>query len=368
MTARGWCPSLHEPMATGDGLLVRVKPPGGVLTGAAARLLAAEAERHGNGVLELTSRASLQVRGLSDESVGRFARAMVAAGLASADRAAERRRSVIATPLAGVDPAADAATAAITAELERALEAEHFELPAKFGFLVDGGGVLPASGAADVRVRLFAGHAEIGCGGEEVAIVGKQAVVAAALLLARAAGGRRMRDCVAAEMFAAAGLRTQRGSKARESGTAIGAIGGVAFGAGLRFGSTTAAVWAGLADLAERHGDGTLRLTASRAVLLAGARDSEALRGALAALGLITDPDDPLLRVAACPGRPACAAATVVTRDFGALLRPPVGCTIHVSGCEKGCAHPGPAWLTLVGQGGRFEVVRDGRAAEVLAR
>ena len=29
---RGWCPSLYAPMASGDGLLVRVKPPGARLT------------------------------------------------------------------------------------------------------------------------------------------------------------------------------------------------------------------------------------------------------------------------------------------------------------------------------------------------
>ena len=38
---RGWCPSLYDPMATGDGLLVRVKPPGARLSAAAARALAA---------------------------------------------------------------------------------------------------------------------------------------------------------------------------------------------------------------------------------------------------------------------------------------------------------------------------------------
>ncbi len=35
-----------------------------------------------------------------------------------------------------------------------------------------------------------------------------------------------------------------------------------------------------------------------------------------------------------------------------------------MSGCAKGCGHPGPAPLTLVGRGGGYDVVRDGRASD----
>ena len=68
-------------MTSGDGLLVRVKPPGAVLPAAAARVLAHAAAQDGNGTIELTNRASLQVRGLSPETVPRFVAAMVAAAL-----------------------------------------------------------------------------------------------------------------------------------------------------------------------------------------------------------------------------------------------------------------------------------------------
>src|SRR3712207_8609164 len=52
---------------------------------------------------------------------------------------------------------------------------------------------------------------------------------------------------------------------------------------------------------------------------------------------------------------PACAGASTPTRDDAGGLaeaaRPLVaaGGTLHVSGCAKGCAHPRPAALTLVG-------------------
>jgi len=40
----------------------------------------------------------------------------------------------------------------------------------------------------------------------------------------------------------------------------------------------------------------------------------------------------------------------------------PDGAVLHVSGCAKGCAHPGVAPLTLTAQADGFDLVRRGRA------
>ena len=375
---RGWCPSLFEPMATGDGLLVRVKPPGGVLAADAARLVADAAARHGNGAIELTGRASLQCRGFTTRSAAAFADAIVQAGLASADRAAERRRSVIAAPLAGGDPAG-----VVIAALETALERDTTleRLPAKFGFLVDGGALGLADVQADINLRVVGERCKVSLdGGAEVARIATAEAAPAALRLAHAflalAGEeRRMRALVGAmgeaAIFAAAGLARSPASP-RLSGrpTSIGWIEAGAFGVGVPFGSASGPVLAALADLAERFGDGALRLTPWRAVILAGVARSDiaTLRAALEPLDLIVDPEDPRLRVSACPGQPGCAAATVATRALAAALRPKRGVSVHVSGCEKGCAHPGPAAITLVGREGAFDLVRRGRAGDAPVR
>ena len=39
------------------------------------------------------------------------------------------------------------------------------------------------------------------------------------------------------------------------------------------------------------------------------------------------------------------------------------GAALHVSGCSKGCAHRLPCAVTLVGNNGRYDIVRDGTAA-----
>jgi precorrin-3B synthase len=78
--------------------------------------------------------------------------------------------------------------------------------------------------------------------------------------------------------------------------------------------------------------------------------------------GLILTPDDPRLAVTACTGAPGCPQATVETRALAAALAPRLrsGTRLHVSGCAKGCAHPGPADLTLVGRDGAFDLVVGG--------
>ncbi|MEL6769063.1 MAG: hypothetical protein AAFP17_17930, partial [Pseudomonadota bacterium] len=59
---RGWCPSAERPMLSGDGLIVRLRPPLGRIEAGAFLALCTTAERYGNGILEVTSRASLQLR------------------------------------------------------------------------------------------------------------------------------------------------------------------------------------------------------------------------------------------------------------------------------------------------------------------
>jgi precorrin-3B synthase len=121
---------------------------------------------------------------------------------------------------------------------------------------------------------------------------------------------------------------------------------------GFAFGQMTADTLAALAPL------GPLRVTPWRMVLI------EAL-GTLPDLpGLILRADDPLRRVEACSGAPACLQALAPVRDLATRLAPdvPMGKRLHVSGCAKGCAHPGRADLTLVATGQGFDLIRGGHA------
>ncbi|WP_238538213.1 hypothetical protein [Oceaniovalibus guishaninsula] len=133
-------------------------------------------------------------------------------------------------------------------------------------------------------------------------------------------------------------------------------------GVGAAFGTFTAAQLRAVADAAGRDG---VRVTPFRLLYLPGT-DAAMPR----CDDLLTDPHDPLLRVRACIGAPVCPQARAVTREAARAIAPLLadGMTAHVSGCAKGCAHPGPADLTLVGRAGAFDVVADGAAWDVPQR
>ncbi|MEM6579561.1 MAG: cobalamin biosynthesis protein CobG, partial [Pseudomonadota bacterium] len=89
---------------------------------------------------------------------------------------------------------------------------------------------------------------------------------------------------------------------------------------------------------------------------------------AAALSAFVTDISDPLLNIAACPGAPSCASATVDTRALAEEIAEAGAGPVHISGCQKGCAHRDPVALTLVGRESAFDLVRHGRASDTPLR
>jgi precorrin-3B synthase len=91
---------------------------------------------------------------------------------------------------------------------------------------------------------------------------------------------------------------------------------------------------------------------------------------AAAELGFLTRADDPRRHVIACAGAPLCASANIAARaiapDIAAAAAPYLsdGLVIHISGCTKGCAHPGAAPLTVVGTPGDCALIANGSARD----
>ena len=92
---KGWCPSAHHPMMSGDGLLVRVKPRMGRLSAAKVLALCDLAGRFGNGAIDLTSRANLQIRGVAETDHPALLAGLIEAGLVDGDADREGRNTVV---------------------------------------------------------------------------------------------------------------------------------------------------------------------------------------------------------------------------------------------------------------------------------
>src|SRR5262249_37653317 len=99
-------------MATGDGLLVRLTPTGTTMSCKAFAAWCTAARKCGNGVMEITWRGSIQIRGLTEVSVKRFA-----AAVAGIDVAFCEGPPVLGDPLAGLDPQEAVDAGAIAADL-----------------------------------------------------------------------------------------------------------------------------------------------------------------------------------------------------------------------------------------------------------
>jgi precorrin-3B synthase len=144
----------------------------------------------------------------------------------------------------------------------------------------------------------------------------------------------------------------------------------VGIGIGLAFGHTDADALDGLIEAAKRAGASGLRTAPGRALLVIGLADttSTGLVADADGLGFITRRDDPRRYVVACAGAPICAAAEIPARALGPLISSAAAClldgslTVHVSGCPKGCAHPGTSALTIVGRQDGCGLVVDGSA------
>ncbi|MGW5956994.1 precorrin-3B synthase [Methylorubrum thiocyanatum] len=386
---RGWCPSLARPMPTGDGLLARIHPPLGHLTPTQMRAVAEGARRHGNGHIDVTARGNLQIRGVSDASAPLLACALAEAGLSDSRDDGGPQRLTLTDPLAGLDPAERIDVPALARAVEAAGRAVP-GLPPKTLVAIDGGGA-HGLGTVEADFFLFAeepGRIAFGLAGESGPLrcgTLPERRAAGVLGLALAAfveiGGRRMRDLdprQRAVVAAVAGFFPFEPTPLAPAPAP--AAPGLVFLSGERaalliqapFGRCTADRLERVAALAGPDG---VRLSAERGfALVAPASRTAALQAELAAAGFIVTPDDPRRRVAACPGAPACRSGTTPVPDHAArlaqALAPLAGrglsapiaaaVTVHVSGCAKGCAHPGPADLTLVGRDGAYDVVLGG--------
>ncbi|HEX9505464.1 MAG TPA: precorrin-3B synthase [Acidimicrobiia bacterium] len=391
---RGECPSVHAPFVELDGALLRVRLPGGAVSVAAARTIADVVAAVGGGPIELTNRANLQLRGIPLESVAIVREELVAAGVTDRDPEADGRRNVLTSPTAGVDPGELADTGALVAAVADRLTAPAAAgLSAKFGVLVDGGGEVHVRGRAHdlavgaVRGRDGAVRYEVCLAGalplthapdELVWLVDPPSVLdvvdAAIAMCARFGRARDLLDTVGPDRVwtdlsrrAHDGLRPHRGDVVLDGRGAtqvpVGVRpqrrpGRVMVGAVPVLGRLDAATLRTLADVADRVGPGELRISPWRGVVLTDVAETDAASvvAAWTRAGLVCDPAHPANLDVACAGNQGCAAGRVDTqadarrlierlRELPVDRRPR---SVHVSGCEKGCARPQPTACSLV--------------------
>lgn len=319
---------------------MRLHIPGGRVDVAVLNELMAIAGEYGAPVLQLTSRANLQLRALPDPLPEALIERIEATGLLPS-ATHERVRNIIAAPLASsLRPLVEALDAAIMADPDLA------GLPGRFLFAVsDAGGSVLTEGWDLAYQASGDDHGLLLAGGRAVEVARVDAVrelIARAHLFLNHRSGTdvwNVRDMPAhSAIFHGMHEHTTRTTAPLEPGPT-----GSDLVAGVPLGMLGPAHLDAIAAVAV-----AVVLTPWRSfVIPGGAQHARPLRAA----GLATTRESPWSRLTACVGAPSCARTRTRTLDLTAAATQRMsadGPRVHVVGCERRCGEPRADHVTLI--------------------
>lgn len=404
-----------------NAFMCRMRIPNGILSAWQFRGVADLAERCGGGYADVTTRANLQIREIDAAHGIEVIEALQALGLTPRGSGADNIRNVTGSPLAGIDPFELIDTRPLASEWHHHIlnDRSLYGLPRKFNVAFDGGGRLAVLeetndiGFQAVRVPAGASTAvepgvwfRLALGG----ITGHRDLARDTGIVLRPAECSEVADAIV-RVFIDHGDRTNR-TRARlkylldawgfekfiaEVETRLGRnllrlpldacaprppvdrlghIGvhaqvqdGLSYiGVVLPVGRVTTAQMQVLADVAERLGDGDIRLTVWQNLLLSGipdARIGEA-QAAIEAVGLDWRASSIRAGLVACTGSAGCRFAATDTKGHARAIADHLdGClaldtpiNIHLTGCHNSCAQHYIGDIGLLGA--RVAVDEDG--------
>jgi precorrin-3B synthase len=341
------CPGLLRPHQAEDGLVIRLRIPGGQTT---SRTLLALTELAGT--LQLTSRGNIQLRGIEEKDLASATAGIRGLGLLPSP-SHELVRNIVASPLTGLTRQRPDVRS-LVAELDAAIcaEPELANLPGRFLFAVDDGSADVWTLAFDVGYRALdarRGLVAVGGGSDpdpartagrvmssDVALA-EMVRIAANFARARRTGERAWRiwelDDVARDL---APRRDVVGDRVSNAAPPFGAVAGAAsVGVPLGFLSSTQA-----AAVHEAARGGPVVVTPWRSLIIPAAA---AKTGALRQAGLVTDSGSPWSQITACVGAPGCGKSFLDTRQLAVQVAdrgPRPTRPLHISGCERRCGAP----------------------------
>ncbi len=403
------CPSLFNATSAEDGILSRIRLPSGMITSAQCDALIQVVDQFGNGEIQITNRANLQIRTSQALSL-KVLQDFQDYGLASSKASIDGLRNIMASPTAGIDIHAKINTIPFVKQWNLYL-VNHPELEIlsnKFSVCFDGGETISVSDRPNdiclVAVEIdheiyFNLHLGIGDRGESplpvnVLIPCHQVLEVLAALTeiyrdyteqklnqnysrARPPRLRELLNDWGIERYLQAveeklgyslrpsppdplpqergvrssykhlGIHTQKQSKLFYIGVVI------------PLGRLTSHQLQGLGILAKQYGGGALRLTPWQNILITDIPEMhiEQVTGKIKDLGLSISANHPYAAIAACSGSKGCKAALTDTQaDAKKVAAHLENCiqldrpiNIHFSGCDKSCAQHHPSDIALVG-------------------
>jgi ferredoxin-nitrite reductase len=382
-----------------DSFMCRLRIPNGILNAWQMRGLAEAADSFGGGYADVTTRANLQIREIGAAHAVDMLLAVQALGLTSRGSGADNIRNITGGPTAGIDPQEIYDTRPLCSAMHHYIlnHREMYGLPRKFNIAFDGGGRVPVledtndigfvackvtGGAAfesGVYFRLqlggITGHLDFAF---ETGILLKPeecVKVAGAVVRAFIAHGDRTnrlkarlkyvldrmgREAFIAEVEKEYGAPLRRAAGAEVASRLLADKGGHIgvypqkqaglnyLGLVLPVGRLTSGQMRGLAEISERFGSGTLRLTVWQNLLISDVADRDVgiCIAAINALGLGIEASAIRRGLVACTGNAGCKFSASNTKGHALRLADylemrvavDLPINIHLTGCHHSCA------------------------------
>jgi sulfite reductase beta subunit-like hemoprotein len=348
------CPGVIDLHTAEDGALARVRLPAGRLS---ARQLQAvcRAAALGNGLVDLTSRANLQLRGLPQDA-GAVLEALFAAGGLLPSVSHERVRNILASPLAGRHPSSLLSTDEMVDEFDALLCSDPAlaGLSGRFLFAFDDGSgllqrerpdiALVAEGATTFSLSIAGTPTTICAEARDAAAL---AVRSARTFVAMAGSAWRVADLEPNALTSALGGHPRRSGASAVTlrpGSMLQRDGRSAVTALAPLGRLDAMQLTGLLRLVERM-DAELRVSPWRTITICDLHPGELheVTETLTRLGLVLEPDSGWFGLTACAGLGACPKARIDVRAAAARRasqRDSRSGLEHWSACPRRCGQP----------------------------
>jgi ferredoxin-nitrite reductase len=399
------CPGLFSGSRARDGILSRMRIPGGILNVQQCRAIAHLIDNYSTGCLQITNRANLQIRDLNSAIPPEVWQDLQELGLASRHVEVDPIRNIMASPTAGIDRKQLLNTRPLVKAWDDYLQThpELSELSAKFSIGFDGGELVSIrdrlndillvaerlSADSEIILRLHL-NGDTGIVIQQSQCISVLAALASVYLEYTKNQPRidrkkpRLRHLLAdwgvesylervqqnlpfllqltscnsfnhrqdacstnIELYQHLGIHPQQ-----QSGLSY-------IGIALPLGKLESKQLQDLANLAQTFAGGTLRVTPWQNLLISDIPNSQLfeIKQQLADRGFhwsTTNLDSCLV---ACAGSTGCASAMTDTqshalelvKDLAQKLQIDRPINIHFSGCEKSCAQHHPVDITLVG-------------------
>jgi precorrin-3B synthase len=394
-----FCPGVLHAVPAKDGLLIRIRVPGGLIEANQLTTIADLSSAFADGTVEITSRANIQLRAIRRQNLERLVEKISLAGLLPSPQH-DRVRNIVSSPIAGLDTEEFIDPRPLIRQLDQRLREESVfaELHPKFSFAIYGGArrfshdtedlsleAVNFNGSPYLRLSIggVASRFVVTCGDAvDCMLEAARMCITLANEFGLPVRSRRVLE-VPRAMQRILGSLSSRPTPFPHPTPAPSVVepllgifpttraDRVSIAPSVPLGRLTAEQAHSLAE-ATRESEGDLRLASWRGVVLGSVPKSEAdtVVGRLHSMGLSCEGRDGFRGIAACAGSVGCEASLADVRGDAAslakrLLRSAVlpGWTVNLSGCDKQCARRHGATAELIANPSGYTLKIQGQLA-----